>query len=464
MIGDALRPAKERFEQLRKTWSKLDLVSQFAITSVAVLFCGMVAIAAWVHYTVGTQVVQTTAKSVAPYINSTIDPYLQDLAHQTRLDRASLEELATLVSQAGWRENVATIKVWSRDGTILFSDTAELMGRRFEPSASLRSAWSGQVQGSLSDLRNEENEHERAFGAPLLEVYAPVRAKGSGSIIAVAEFYYIARDLQHDLNAVRRRSWYVLCIVATVMLGLLVVVVKRGSLNIISRWRERASGLSEIHSRTVSTNELFLRRVGMELHDGPAQLIGLALLRLDALRPRPNTERGRMTIHEFDRIQNALREALAEIRLISAGLVLPELDSVSAKEALVLAARNHERRTGTRVRCTFTGDPPKLATPIVSCLYRVAQEALNNAFRHAGGADQTLRGMFGTDFVEVEISDGGPGFDPNTVPDKYSLGLRGMRDRVASLGGQLEIHSKPGSGTRLIVRFELTSHEEAAYG
>jgi len=462
MIGDPLRPAKERFEQLYKTWSKLDLVSQFAITSVAVLFCGMVAIAAWVHYTVGTQVVQSTAKSVAPYINSTIDPYLQDLAHQTRLDPASIEGLATLVSQAGWRENVAAIKVWDRDGTILFSDTADLIGRRFEPSASLRSAWSGQVQGSLSDLRNEENERERAFGAPLLEVYAPVRAKGSGSIIAVAEFYYIARDLQQDLNAVRRRSWYVFG--PRELLGLLLVVVKRGSFNIISRWRERASGLSEIHSRTVSTNELFLRRVGMELHDGPAQLIGLALLRLDALRPRPNTERGRMTIHEFDRIQNALREALAEIRLISAGLVLPELDSVSAKEALVLAARNHERRTGTRVKCTFSGDPPKLATPIVSCLYRVAQEALNNAFRHAGGADQTLRGTFEPDLVKLEISDGGPGFDPNSVPDKYSLGLRGMRDRVASLGGQFEIHSKPGSGTRLVVRFELTSQDEAAYG
>jgi signal transduction histidine kinase len=463
MNTDLLQSGRKALQRLSRTWLELDLVSQFAAISVAVLFCGMVAIAAWVHYTIRTQVVQSTAKSVAPYINSAIDPLLQELSYQPELSSETRKRLEALVSRSAWRENVVATKVWSSNGVILFSDWEELIGRRFEPSASLRKAWSGQVEARLSDLDEEENELERPFGAPLLEVYTPIRTKGSERVIAVAEFYYVASDLQHDLNAVRRRSWYVLCSVAIIMLGLLVVVVKRGSLNIISRWRARASGLSEIHSRTVSTNELFLRRVGMELHDGPAQLIGLALLRLDSIRPRSNSERGRASIGEFDRIQNALREALAEIRYISAGLVLPELDGMSATDALLLAARNHERRTGTSVKCEFIGSPPKLSTPVVSCLYRFAQEALNNAFRHAGGADQTLRGNFEKGTVEVEVSDRGPGFDPNAAPNKYSLGLKGMRDRVASLGGNLEIESVQGKGTRLIVRFEPTAHGMLAY-
>ena len=99
--------------------------------------------------------------------------------------------------------------------------------------------------------------------------------------------------------------------------------------------------------RSTELNEQFLRRVGSDLHDGPAQLIALASLRLDAIRqlvsaipqiPASKSE-------DLDTAQNALDDALAEIRNISSGLVLPELEGLTLTEILTKAARltNKER-------------------------------------------------------------------------------------------------------------------------
>jgi signal transduction histidine kinase len=179
-------------------------------------------------------------------------------------------------------------------------------------------------------------------------------------------------------------------------------------------------------------------------------------LRLDSLRPDTTRPNGGASIDDFERIRGALREALAEIRSMSAGLTLPELSGVSASDALRLAVRNHERRTATSVACDVEGLPQHLPASIKSCLYRFAQEALNNAYRHANGRGQAVRGRRFGNTIEVEVADAGPGFEPDGKMVGSHLGLLGMRERVASLGGTLEIKSRPGSGTRLTTRFEIS--------
>jgi signal transduction histidine kinase len=187
-------------------------------------------------------------------------------------------------------------------------------------------------------------------------------------------------------------------------------------------------------------------------------LISLALLRLDALRPKSKADTGDVPMDDFERIRGALVDSLAEIRNMSAGVTLPELDNVALAEALALAARTHERRTGTTVSCELDDLPPHVSNALKACLYRFAQEALNNAFRHGGGEGQSVRGTYVDGLLRVEVSDAGPGFDPDS--DKGTadrrLGLTGMRDRVASLGGALEIRSQPGRGTRLTARFKVS--------
>lgn len=205
--------------------------------------------------------------------------------------------------------------------------------------------------------------------------------------------------------------------------------------------------------RTAETHEAFLRRVGSELHDGPAQLIAFALLRLDALSPGADRS---PSLADYERIKAALTDSLADIRSISAGLILPELEPVSPADVLRLAALNHERRTGTRVVCEIESLPLRLSPTLKSCLYRFTQGALNNAYQHAGGLGQTVRGTHRDGVVEIAISDTGSGFDPGAKSGQDArLGLIGMRDRVNSLGGTFDLSSRPGVGTRVTARFEV---------
>jgi len=213
----------------------------------------------------------------------------------------------------------------------------------------------------------------------------------------------------------------------------------------------------ELYVRSAQSHEAFLRRVGLELHDGPAQLIAFALLRLDSLRPKTGNRASELD--DYERIKAALADALADIRNISSGLILPELEAASPAEVLQIAARNHERRTGTRVRCEIDALPLELSPLHKSSLYRFTQAALDNAYQHAGGTGQAVRGTHSNGVVEIAVSDAGPGFLRDHQSSKSArLGLIGMRDRVVSLGGRFDVSSEPGAGTRLTARFEVADH------
>lgn len=219
--------------------------------------------------------------------------------------------------------------------------------------------------------------------------------------------------------------------------------------------------INESQRRSAEIYEGVLRRVGIELHDGPAQLIGLALLRLEGLLPEETSPEGRL-YSDCELIRAALQDALAEIRSMSAGLTLPDLTALAADEALRQAVRNHERWTATAVTCVVEGLPERLPAPIKSCLYRFTQEALNNAYRHGGGRDQSVRARACGDTIEVEVTDGGPGFEPGDFIADGRLGLFGMSQRIASVGGTLEIVSgRRGGGTRLTARFNLANYSSA---
>jgi len=146
-------------------------------------------------------------------------------------------------------------------------------------------------------------------------------------------------------------------------------------------------------------------------------------------------------------IKASLDDALEEIRSICSGLVLPRIEASDLLEILAMAVRQHEQRTGSKVTLTASGAPRTLSTSAKICTYRFVQEALNNGFRHGLGVAQSVTQSFDDDRIHVEVTDGGPGFDPNAVPAE-SIGLAGLRDRIESLGGSMVVRSSH-AGTRL---------------
>ena len=427
----------------------------------------------WVSSRIENGVLQGTASGVSLYINSLVEPHIQELNKSAQLKPGSERALDALLRDTSLGRRVIGIKVWSSDGTIIYSSKKDMIGRNLPLSDNLRAALKGQISREFKKQSDEENEFKR--DVPLFEVYSPIIATSSNRVIAVAEFYEEAVQLQAELRKARLQSWYIVALVTLAMLSVLFGIVRNGSQTIAAQeraLRERIDELStllaqnetlhrhidEILRRSVETNDLVLRRIGSELHDGPAQLISLALLRLDALRPTSTSHTGAAPTDDFERIRSALVDSLAEIRNMSAGLTPPELDNVTPAEALALAARTHERRTSTTVKCELAELPHHLSNSLKVCLYRFAQEALNNAFRHGEGKSQTVRGTCLEDVLRVEVSDSGPGFEPDNHQqmDERRLGLTGMRDRVASLGGLLDIQSQPGRGTRLTASFKLS--------
>jgi signal transduction histidine kinase len=191
--------------------------------------------------------------------------------------------------------------------------------------------------------------------------------------------------------------------------------------------------------------ELQLRRLGADLHDGPAQLLALALLKLDLL-PEGNPE----SLGEREMIRSVLQDAMSEIRDISAGLALPTIERLSLAQALIVVATEHERRTSTRVSCEFPTGSIDLPHTTKLCLCRFVQEGLSNAFKHAGGLGQTVSASWTDKSIEVAVGDAGPGLNSALGKGKRpALGLIGLHNRLESLGGRLTIAGQVGGGTRL---------------
>ena len=350
---------------------------------------------------------------------------------------------------------------------MIYATDAAIIGQRFEVPDELRRAWGGAVVGTLEALGDDESAREAALGIPLLEVYSPIREVWSGEVIAVAEFYEEATALRRDLVEAEVMSWLLVAAVFGAS-GLALLGIVRAGGNTIRRQEaqlraqvaasNRIATLNrDLHERVVqasvratATTEKTMRRVGADLHDGPAQYVALAAMRLDSIVP--DTEAGRQ---EATAIRSALTSALAEIRAISRGLSLPDLEHLGPFEIVERAVDGHRRLADAEVEVDFSG-PEGLALDFSAqtCLYRFLQEALSNAARHAPDAPVAISVTVDPEAVRAQVRDRGPGFDPASAlrirPDGGE-GLAGLRDRAESIGAQLEITAAPGAGTILVL-------------
>jgi signal transduction histidine kinase len=462
----------ERYPALdwaRRRWGALTLARQFVLAGAAVLVAGMAVIGFWVSQQIEASVTRNTATATALYVDSVIAPLLPDLRSAEALSEGARRALDETLSRGALGERLASFKIWKEDGLIAYSSRPELIGQRFQPTENLRQAWAGQIAAEFDKLHDEEDALERAEGLPLLEIYSPIREPWSGEVVAVAEFYEIAHELEANIRNALLSSALVVAIVTIAMMALLSGIVLRGS-RIIAAQRQnleaRVAELSRLlaqnrelrlrveraSSRAVALNERYLKRISADLHDGPAQLLALASLKLGdsrlALAPG--------AAGELAAIREHLDAAMREIREICRGLTLPQIERLELPQLLAAAAAAHEQRTGTKVALTVPDEAPSLSVSEKICVFRFAQEGLNNAFRHAGGRGQSVEASVSGRRLAIAVADRGGGFDVEAGGD--GLGLAGLRERVESLGGTFRVESSP-SGTRLTMSLTLTEPE-----
>jgi signal transduction histidine kinase len=462
----------------RVSITQATLAQRFMFASLIILIAGMAGIGVWIGNEIKNGVIHRAGATTALYVDSFVAPILQELGSTGTLSPEHHEKLDKLLQDTPMGQQIVTFRVWDPTGKVIYSTDNATLGRTFPISEGLAQAILGQVSSEISQLEAEEHAQQRAIRSELLETYSPVRLSGTNQVIAVAEFYQTVDALNQDIASAQRRSWLVVGAVTLVIYLLLAGFIRRASDTIerqqmmlnnqISRLIELLAQNKELHDRvrraagSVATlNEGFLRRIGSELHDGPAQDLGLALLKLDALIGRwEQSQAAHEFVQELTGIQSSLQNAQKEVRAISTGLSLPQLVELSLPKTVIRAVRAHERRTGSRVRLDMAPLPEQAALPVKITVYRVLQESLNNSYRHAGGANQQIRAFMDGDVLVLEVSDEGPGFVPQP-PSRFNghLGLAGMRERVESLGGTFSVKSEPGKGTQVTARLALRAEE-----
>jgi two-component system sensor histidine kinase UhpB len=219
--------------------------------------------------------------------------------------------------------------------------------------------------------------------------------------------------------------------------------------------RDRAE-LRSLASQVIRAQEDERRRIARELHDDTAQVLFAQLLRLTALKasPDPGVHAMASTLEEMT------VEALEGVRRLALELRPPALDDLGLSAALGELAQRCGEQLNVPVDYQSRGLRGRLPAEVELVLYRVAQEALTNVAKHANAHRVWVDVDRTADDVCISIRDDGRGFDRTVTPGSdgrgLGLGIFGMEERVALVGGRFRIWSRPHRGTEIFAFIPLT--------
>lgn len=214
-----------------------------------------------------------------------------------------------------------------------------------------------------------------------------------------------------------------------------------------------ARRLHELSRRILQAQEDERQRVARELHDEAAQALTSLLVRLRLLERARTPEEAQARVGELRELTAA---ALDEVRRVALDLRPKILDDLGLVAALGWRVDEFNGANAAQATLRVEGIEHRLPHTLELVFYRVAQEALNNAARHANATSVQMTLALCNGALSLEVADDGAGFNPQSAPngggERHSgLGLLGIRERMGMIGGQAVIESTPGRGTRLLV-------------
>jgi signal transduction histidine kinase len=238
-----------------------------------------------------------------------------------------------------------------------------------------------------------------------------------------------------------------------------------------TRVRQRTAQINESQQRAeillqkvISTQEDERKRIGRELHDDTLQELSAALMRIDMCKLHPET----VSLDKIEVIRGIIVKAWDGVLGIIQNLRPTLLDDLGLVAAIKSLLDMHLGENGINYFINTTGVADRRFRPEVEItLFRIVQEAVSNTARHARAENVFVMLKIEKNEVHVEIEDDGDGFDLNSLfvvgshdaKDRRGLGLLGMKERVALIGGKIEVCSSPGLGTRVDIRIPLMEEE-----
>lgn len=203
------------------------------------------------------------------------------------------------------------------------------------------------------------------------------------------------------------------------------------------------------------------RRLSQEIHDSVTQSIFSLIFSTQAARREARAGTGRPLEETLEEVEGIARQALKDLRLLLYQLRSPVLHHEGLIEALRYRLEAVEARAGIKTRLLA---PPHLdiSPDAEEAAYRIGLEALNNSLKHAHASEVTVELRCEGDELVLVVADDGVGFDGQTPGVETGLGLEGMQERAARLGGKLDIASDMGAGVKVTLRLSCSITESGA--
>jgi signal transduction histidine kinase len=224
---------------------------------------------------------------------------------------------------------------------------------------------------------------------------------------------------------------------------------------LLDRLTEDRVRVRRLAAQVISAQDDERARVARELHDSTAQILTAVMLQLGAAAHESNSAQ---LDARLATLRELAAEALEEVRSLAHTMHPRVLDDLGLAAALAWLARQTSAQERLDVKVIVEENDHPIPEPLASVLYRVAQEALRNAARHAGARRVEILLHRKSGAASLEVNDDGRGFDVWRAEERRpGMGLFSMRERVALVNGRLVVTSAPGRGTRIVATVPLTN-------
>lgn len=369
-----------------------------------------------------------------------------------RGDPQSVAAFDQMVHERVLSSRVVRVKIWTPQGTIVYSDAANLIGQAFRlPDEELSALRGNRIAAEVSELNRPENTYERGYGR-LLEVYLPIQSTTSDTYLF--ETYQVYSSIDQD----QQRIWSAFF---PVLLGglLLLLVVQVPLAWTLAKSLQRAQKDREaLLSRSLDISAAERRRIAGDLHDGVAQALAGVAYSLGAATGRAARDGRQPDADVMEQSASVIRQAVRDLRTLIVDIAPPDLSGARLEAAIGdLLAPLADRGITTSLETEGLTDVDRRRAAII---YRAAQEAIRNAVAHAQPKHLTVIVRGSPAEAQLEVRDDGIGFTADDVLERRQhghVGIALLRSLVEDAGGMITLASRPGAGTVVRVQFGVTA-------
>lgn len=384
-----------------------------------------------------SQSVHDVAQITDMYAESVIQP---SLTNEMATDPAKAAALGPLVRNRMLSGTLVRVKLWSSQGTILYSDETRLVGKTFALDSGVQTALaSPQTKAEVSDLSRPENSFERSEGK-LLEVYRPVWTP-DGTELAFETYYRY--NVVTDRSSQMWRGFVGVTLSSVAIIFVLLVPIMW---TLLRRARRAQSQREAMMQRALDASQDERQRIAAALHDGIVQELAAASFAVGGGGEAAAARGDEALAHDLRQAAATVRTSMGGLRSLVVDIYPPTLRSAGLSAALrdmtaTLAGRS------TEVQLQVDDEAvSRLTHEQQEAIFRIAQECLRNTVKHAGATVAWISVQAEGDDVILQVSDNGKGFRAADRPEKH-LGISLMSDVANSVNARLDLLTAPGQGT-----------------